>query len=111
MHFRGAALHLFFRDPAIELERRGAFLRRPGEHAEPFEPDLADEVERLLEITLTLAGESHDKAGTQGNPRNSLPYPVEQFNHRGPSHPPPHLLQYAVGAALDRQIEIGNDPE
>ena len=79
---------------------------RVQERERAAESRLARDLERLLEVRLGLAGEADDDVGRDRGVRHRGADPVDDAEVAIAPVGPPHRLQYAVRAGLQRHVQL-----
>ena len=87
----------------------GAFFFRILEGAEALEAALTDEVEQVFEFGLAFAGMAHDERGAEDDAGNQGAHPGHQVARLPAVDAAPHHREDAVGAVLQRDVDVGAD--
>ena len=86
--------------------RLGAGTRRVDEGERAVVADLLDHLERLAEVLLRLAGEADDDVGGQRQVGDGGAHLLDQPQVALAAVRPPHRLQHAGRAGLERQVRV-----
>src|SRR5687767_3542743 len=89
--------------------RRCAGFRRVGEDAEPVEPHVLHEREKIVERLRRLTREADQDRGADGHARDRLAELRDDLLHPSRGDSPPHRLQDGVVAMLHGHVDVGND--
>ena len=77
---------------------------------EPGKSDRGHIIQAFLKISLALAGKTDDNVGAQVQAGDGGPGGLYQAVEAAPAGAPGHLAQDAVAAALQGQMQMGQQP-